>query len=67
VLRRVAEPAIAVQIETKKIHHLCVSHQQFTEAKRQNVGTLLTPNKTSEFKIFTRSYMPPSLPTSCES
>jgi hypothetical protein len=42
VLRRVAEPAIAVQIETKKIHHLCVSHQQFTEAKRQNVGTLLT-------------------------
>jgi hypothetical protein len=37
----VAEAAFAVQIETKKIRQLCVSHQQFTEAKRQNVGTLL--------------------------
>jgi hypothetical protein len=37
----VAEAAFAVQIETKKIRQLRVSHQQFTEAKRQNVGTLL--------------------------
>jgi hypothetical protein len=41
VLRRVAEAAITVQIETKKIHQLFFSHQQFTEAKKQNVGTLL--------------------------
>jgi hypothetical protein len=45
VLRRVAEAAITVQIETKKIHQLFVSHQQFTEAKKQNVGTLLKDNK----------------------
>jgi hypothetical protein len=42
-LRRVAEASFAVQIETKRIRQLCVCHQQFTEAKRQNVGTLLAP------------------------
>jgi hypothetical protein len=41
MLRRVAESAFAVQIETKRSFHLCVSHQQFTEGKRQNVGTVL--------------------------
>jgi hypothetical protein len=37
----VADAAFAVQIKTKRVRQLCVSHQQFTEAKRQNVGTLL--------------------------
>jgi hypothetical protein len=36
MLRRVAEPAFRVQIETKRICRLSVSHQQF-----QNAGTLL--------------------------
>jgi hypothetical protein len=45
MLRRVAEWAFAVQIGTKRICYLCVSHQQFTEGKKQNVGTLLTPDE----------------------
>jgi hypothetical protein len=36
-----AEAAFAVQIETERIRQLCVSHQQFTGAKKQDVGTLL--------------------------
>jgi len=34
-------PTFAVQIETKKIRQLRVSHQHFTEVRRRNVGTLL--------------------------
>jgi hypothetical protein len=43
--RRVAEPKSEIQIETKKIHRLCVFHQQHAGAERQNVGTLLVGNK----------------------
>jgi hypothetical protein len=41
VPRRVAEPAFAVQIETKIIHYLRVSNQQLTDTPSPNVGTLL--------------------------
>ena len=42
MLRRVAEPVFAVQIETKKIHRLCSINQRVTAPKTLNVGTLLT-------------------------
>jgi len=41
VPRRVAEPAFAVQIETKIIHYWRVSNQQLTDTPSPNVGTLL--------------------------
>ena len=41
VLRRVTEPAFAVQIETKTIHCFCVFDQQLTDSPISNVGTLL--------------------------
>src|ERR1019366_7744559 len=41
VLRRVAEPASAVQIETKINHHLLTYDQHFKKPNCRNVGTLL--------------------------
>ena len=41
MLRRVAKPALRVQIETKTIHHLRVPHQRLTRLGNQNVGTVV--------------------------
>ena len=41
MLRRVAEPAFAVHIETKTLHGFCVFDQQRTDSPSSNVGTLL--------------------------
>jgi len=41
VPRRVAEPAVQVQIETKKIHRFQITDQLLTDDPSLNVGTLL--------------------------
>jgi TPR repeat protein len=47
VPHRVAEPALAVQIETKKFHRLRVFDHQLTNGSSPNVGTLLAANEGS--------------------
>jgi hypothetical protein len=51
VPRRVAEPAFAVQIETKIIHYLRVSNQQLTDTPSPNVGTLLNQYLESVIRL----------------
>src|ERR1017187_4286252 len=46
VLRRVAEPASAVQIETKINHHLLTYDQHFKKPNCRNVGTLLMQHES---------------------
>jgi hypothetical protein len=41
VLRRVVEPALAIQIETKKAKGLRLLGQQLTRDQTSNVGTLV--------------------------